>query len=198
MQASQDGILTTWNDDRGFGFITASSRTRYFVHISAFGRPVLRPEQGDLVSFTPGTDAHGRLQATRVDGVGGRVRSRRPASLTYGWIIALVIGLAVAIQFGTAPLWVVAVYAGMSALTFAVYAIDKSSARRGGRRQPEQLLHTLELFGGWPGGLLAQQWLHHKSAKKSYLTSFWVMVGLNVATLVVISLPGIRDWLLPS
>ena len=196
MPSTQDGILTTWNEDRGFGFITTAAGSRFFVHISAFGRPALRPEQGDIVSFTAGVDADGRPRATRVDGVGGRSdRARpRPASVTYAWILALVVGLIVAILFGAAPVWLAAVYAVMSLLTFGLYAIDKSSARVGGQRTPERLLHTLELLCGWPGALLGQQWLHHKSVKKSYLAAFWVAVVLNIAALVVVSLPWFWTW----
>ena len=197
LPTTQDGILTTWNDDRGFGFITAASGSRFFVHISAFDHPALRPEQGDIVSFAPGVGADGRPRATRVNGVGGRSnRARpRPASVTYAWIVALAVGLIVAIVFGAAPVWLAAVYAVMSALTFALYAIDKSSARMRGQRTPESLLHTLELLGGWPGALLAQQWLRHKSAKQSYLQTFWVVVALNLAALIVVSLPWFWVWM---
>ncbi len=175
LPSTQDGILTTWNDDRGFGFITTASGARFFVHISAFGHPARRPEQGDLISFASAVDADGRARATRVNGIGGRGdRGRpRPASVTYAWILTLAIGLIVAILFGAAPVWVAAVYAGMSIITFGMYAIDKSSARMGGQRTPETLLHTLELLGGWPGAL-AQQWLRHKSVKRSYRRWFWL------------------------
>jgi uncharacterized membrane protein YsdA (DUF1294 family) len=42
--------------------------------------------------------------------------------------------------------------------------------------------------------LLAQQWLRHKSAKRSYLRTFWLVVVLNVAALVVVSLPWFWAW----
>ena len=195
MPATQDGILTTWNDDRGFGFITTASGSRFFVHISAFGHPALRPEQGDIVSFVAGVDADGRPRAMRVNGVGGHAdRGRpRPASVTYAWILALIIGLIVAIVFGAAPVWIAGVYAGMSVVTFGMYAIDKSSARMRGQRTPEALLHALELLGGWPGALLAQQWLRHKSVKRGYRRWFWVFVALNIVALIVVSLLSTRS-----
>ena len=37
------------------------------------------------------------------------------------------------------------------------------------------------LVGGWPGGLLAQQWLRHKTSKRSFQQMFWVTVVANVA-----------------
>jgi uncharacterized membrane protein YsdA (DUF1294 family) len=59
-------------------------------------------------------------------------------------------------------------YPVMSVLTYALYANDKSRAKRGKWRIPEKSLHLCELAGGWLGGFIAQRRLHHKNTKKSY------------------------------
>ena len=74
----------------------------------------------------------------------------------------------------------------MSLLTFIAYAIDKSAAKAQRWRTPETTLHLLALAGGWPGALLAQRWLRHKSAKRKFLAVFWLTVLLNVAGLVML------------
>ena len=84
-------------------------------------------------------------------------------------------------------LLIAATYACLSVITFVVYAIDKSAARRKGQRTPERTLHLLSLAGGWPGALLAQRWLRHKSAKASFRRVFWVTVAVNVMGLVMLS-----------
>ena len=76
-----------------------------------------------------------------------------------------------------------ALYAGISMLTFIAYAADKAAARDGRRRTPENTLHLLALLGGWPGALLAQHRLRHKSRKASFLAVFWATVLLNCAAL---------------
>jgi uncharacterized membrane protein YsdA (DUF1294 family) len=68
----------------------------------------------------------------------------------------------------------------MSLLCFGVYALDKTAARRNRRRVPENTLHLLDLLCGWPGGLLAQGWLRHKSSKRSFQIAFWFCVLLNL------------------
>lgn len=83
-------------------------------------------------------------------------------------------------------------YGFMSLLTYAVYAVDKSAARRRRHRVPERTLHLLALFGGWPGALLAQQRLRHKSRKADFLRLFWLTVLLNGALLTGLV------WQLPS
>ena len=85
------------------------------------------------------------------------------------------------------PLWLAAAYAGMSVLTFVVYAMDKAAAQANRWRTAESTLHLLALACGWPGALLAQQWLRHKSAKREFRAVFWATVVLNVAGLVVLS-----------
>lgn len=77
---------------------------------------------------------------------------------------------------------------GLSLATFAVYAWDKSRAQQSGGRTPEATLHLLEFLGGWPGALLAQQMLRHKSAKQSFQVTFWIIVAVHQFVAL--------DWLL--
>ena len=72
-------------------------------------------------------------------------------------------------------------YAALSLITFAAYALDKSAAQRDAWRTPESTLHILGLSGGWPGALIAQQMLRHKSKKASFRMIFWATVSINCA-----------------
>jgi uncharacterized membrane protein YsdA (DUF1294 family) len=54
---------------------------------------------------------------------------------------------------------------------------------------PEARLHLLALVGGWPGGLLAQQFLRHKSVKPSFRQAFWITVALNVLIFLFVTSP---------
>jgi uncharacterized membrane protein YsdA (DUF1294 family) len=74
----------------------------------------------------------------------------------------------------------------MSVVTFAVYARDKSAAGARRRRVPENTLHLLALACGWPGALVAQQALRHKTRKRRFRAVFWVTVVVNVAALAVV------------
>ena len=73
------------------------------------------------------------------------------------------------------------IYGAMSLVTFIAFAIDKRAATAGKRRTPESTLHTLELFGGWPGGLLAMSLIRHKNRKLTYLSVFVCIVLLHAA-----------------
>lgn len=72
--------------------------------------------------------------------------------------------------------WVAGWVGGVSLATFAVYAWDKRRAPEGKGRTPESTLHWLGALGGWPGALLAQQLLRHKTAKRSFQITFWLLV----------------------
>jgi uncharacterized membrane protein YsdA (DUF1294 family) len=74
-------------------------------------------------------------------------------------------------------------------VTFMAYALDKSAAQRGTWRTKETTLHLLALVGGWPGALLAQQLLRHKSSKTQFRHVFWATVLINVAGFVMIYSP---------
>jgi uncharacterized membrane protein YsdA (DUF1294 family) len=74
--------------------------------------------------------------------------------------------------------------------TYAAYALDKSAAKKGAWRTQESTLHLLALAGGWPGALIAQQTLRHKSKKKSFRIVFWVTAALNLAGFVWLFSPS--------
>lgn len=75
----------------------------------------------------------------------------------------------------------------MSLCTYGVYALDKNAARRSRPRVPERTLHLLALLGGWPGALIAQQRLRHKTRKTAFLVVFWLSVLLNLGSLLFVS-----------
>ncbi|MNY61142.1 hypothetical protein D3C86_1977900 [compost metagenome] len=73
------------------------------------------------------------------------------------------------------------VYGLLSVVSFFQYWNDKNSAEKGRWRTPENTLHVVELLGGWPGALVAQQVFRHKTRKVSYQVVFWGIVALHQA-----------------
>lgn len=76
-------------------------------------------------------------------------------------------------------------YLLMSLVTCAVYAADKSAARKRRHRVPERTLHLLALLGGWPGALLAQRLLRHKTSKPRFLRMTGLAALLNCTVLAL-------------
>lgn len=85
---------------------------------------------------------------------------------------------------GNISTWLLGVYAGASLITFIVYAVDKSASRKRGQRTPETTLHVLSLIGGWPGALIAQETLRHKTRKQPFRLVHWLMILLNCGLFV--------------
>lgn len=86
------------------------------------------------------------------------------------------------------PSVVLKAYISLTALSFAMYALDKSSAIKNRRRTPEKILLAIDALGGWMGGLFAQKALGHKNRKKSYQLKFWLFTGLHIALVVMLGL----------
>jgi uncharacterized membrane protein YsdA (DUF1294 family) len=75
------------------------------------------------------------------------------------------------------------IYVVISTVAFVAYAIDKAAAKGNRWRIPESTLHALGLVGGWPGALLAQTLLRHKSVKREFRLIFWITVAINLFVL---------------
>lgn len=183
---NQRGLLTAWNDAKGFGFITPDDGgERVFAHISSYaGRG--RPVHNRRVTYSIAKDAQGRLRAGRFQYAGA---AKVGASMAPGfWVAAAVVVLffstLAGLYFeGYLPVLIVAAFGGVSLVSFVMYWIDKRSAQRGGQRIAEKTLHLFELCCGWPGALLAQQAFRHKTRKGSYQFVFWLAVLCNLGAL---------------
>ena len=92
-------------------------------------------------------------------------------------------------------LWVTGIYPIASVISFVLYLIDKRRAGTQRRRVPERTLLLWGLIGGWPGAVVAQQILRHKTVKPSFRRAFWVTVFINVALFVTLS--SYDGWLGP-
>lgn len=195
-----DGILKSWNDDRGFGFIEPTQGGQeIFVHIKAFAGLSGRPLPMQRVTFEVEMIPDGKKRAVRVELVQQRQGPVQHASRSKGltqWGAASLFALPVFLLFlliayvmGKPPNWLAGLYVAASVMTFLAYAIDKSAAQGGGWRTPESTLHLLSLIGGWPGALIAQQTLRHKSIKGEFRAVFWATVLLNLVGLLAISFP---------
>ena len=84
-----------------------------------------------------------------------------------------------------------ALYSCASVITFGVYAGDKMAAQNASGRTSEKTLHLLSLAGGWPGALIAQVVLRHKTRKQSFLITYWFTVIINCIALAVIVGKGV-------
>ena len=116
------------------------------------------------------------LGYTRVpDHVAKERPGMRGLSLAGGFPL-LIMGIVAWMQQWHWPVWL---YLCAGLATFMVYAVDKVQAKRGGWRIPERILHLMELAGGWPGALMAQRLLRHKSSKSSYQMVFWLIVAVH-------------------
>lgn len=187
----EQGRIVEWQDDRGFGFVEPhEGGPRAFAHVSAFGGRRRRPVEGDLVTYASQRDPKGRLQARDIRLVAERARSKarvRPRSTLRSFelycLLVFALFLGAPVFSGHLHAAVPALYMIASVLAYGAYALDKSAAQSNAWRTPESTLHTLALIGGWPGALLAQQRLRHKSRKAAFQRVFWTTVVLNLLVL---------------
>jgi uncharacterized membrane protein YsdA (DUF1294 family)/cold shock CspA family protein len=184
------GKISQWDDAKGYGFIEPCLQgPRLFLHISDFREKPRRPVVGDLVVYQTTQGRDGKLRASSVMFSGSDTAAPKAAAgnskLSSLLSLGFVFGLAIVVWLKQVPLQLAYFYLTLSLATFVLYWQDKVAARRGSWRTRESTLLLFGLFGGWPGAVLAQQGLRHKSVKTAFRNWFWLSVGLNVCGLLL-------------
>lgn len=198
----REGALASWNDERGFGFIdvdeTGASTAagdqseRVFAHISAFPPRETRPAPGERVSFAIERTREGKVRARNIrylsiSGRPLRVKRRKPGTMSYVVLATFVVAISIVTAIGALPWIFAALYLAMSIITYALYASDKKAAQTRQWRVTESALLGLGLFGGWPGAILAQQRLRHKTQKPLFRQAFWGTVVFNILVFAILT-----------
>ncbi|EGR1768218.1 DUF1294 domain-containing protein [Vibrio parahaemolyticus] len=174
------GQILEWNDSKGYGFISViGDEQKVFIHVSSIKNRGRRPKLNDSVTFEVTKDSKGRLNAENVviEGVNGF-----PLTVLFGFSFLVAASASVIVFNG--QLLLIPVYLILSTFTYLMFAWDKQAAQNGRWRTPENTLHFLSLIGGWPGALLAQFQLRHKSKKQPFKFMLWVTIALNVSCFV--------------
>ncbi|MDB6128066.1 MAG: cold-shock DNA-binding domain protein [Verrucomicrobia bacterium] len=70
-------------------------------------------------------------------------------------------------------------YVACSIVTFGIYAVDKRSAQRGGRRISERALNGWALVGGFAGAITGQLMLRHKTRHPGMIVVAWLALALH-------------------
>ncbi len=192
-----DGTLKSWNDERGFGFIDPTQGGQeIFVHITAFQVRTERPQIGQRLTFEVEVGPDGKkraklVQRVRVTHTASRRRNSQAQTGTASYFAIpafLLLYLFVATVWSV-PNWVAGRYVVTSAVCLIAYVVDKSAAVAGRWRVSEGTLIFLGLVGGWPGAIVAQQVVRHKSSKVEFRSAFWGSVLLNVLAFIALNSP---------
>jgi len=190
----QKGKITNWNDDKGFGFITPiGDGKRIFIYVKAFKNRNPRPEINQMVTYDISMDKQGRACAKNASRLGDKSPKRtknKNGAPSIIIVFVFAVFLALSVLAAKLPVLFLAFYFVASVFTFIMYAVDKSAAQNGDWRTPESTLHFLSLVGGWPGALIAQQKLRHKSKKQSFRAVFWVTVLVNFCVFIWLLTPN--------
>jgi cold shock protein len=97
------GVLKTWKEDRGFGFIKPDDGGKdIFIHISALKGVSRRPIMGDVIYYQIAKDNRGKYKAVNAQIEGISIAEDKSgdllkASSSKKWTIAMAVGLLIII-----------------------------------------------------------------------------------------------------
>ena len=177
------GKIVRWNEDKGFGFIQPfDSKQQIFIHITEIQHR-RTPSPGDVITYSNSSDENNRPSAVDAVMAGDKHIKKKARELNKSVIIFAVgylVLYAVLVLFKMTPVELWGFMCLLSVITYIAFARDKAKAQKNHWRVQESTLLLFSLMGGWPGALIAQQRLRHKSSKQSFKFVLWVTIFVSV------------------
>ncbi len=167
------GTISEWDAEKGQGFITVSGQPkRIFFQLADVSRKGHSPKVDEYVRFHVTKDVYGSIRATDIE---------TPTSFNFSSAIAVWFAsvLCASVYLFEYSLIATVFYFLVSAITYAIYAFDKSAEQHGGWRIPLFSLYFLSLIGGWPGALLAQGFLYYRYHDDLFKVLLWFTALAN-------------------
>jgi uncharacterized membrane protein YsdA (DUF1294 family) len=104
-------------------------------------------------------------------------------------VVVFVVFLLSSYYLGYTPIAFSLIVLCSSIFSYLLYVKDKAAARDDAWRVPENTLHLSSLFFGWPGAMIAQERLRHKTKKRRFLFVFWLTVFINTSAIYMLHTP---------
>ena len=176
-----EGILVSWNSERGFGFIKPKLGGRdIFVHVRDLQFKGKTPLIGNTIFYDVTQRSDGKYRAINAYIIGANHNKSIIYSILIGFnFILIAIPFILSLYIIKITYYPLVLYSILSLICFFVYVYDKQMSIRGGWRIRESSLHWLEFIGGWPGALIAQMIIGHKNRKAAFQFIFAVIVLLH-------------------
>ncbi len=171
------GVVVKFDNQRGYGFIRPDNGGRdVFVHISQVeGRQEL--EVGQRVKFQMRDAERGPSAYAVIPG-----RKARPPAIQFSLVTLVLVLSGTLLLYSLFDLhWLLGWFVSATVVAFALFGIDKQSARMGRRRVPELVLHGIAFAGGSFGALMGMRVFHHKTAKRQFRIVMWLIVLVQCA-----------------
>jgi len=193
MALRRKGKIKTWNEVKGYGFISPESGGKdIFLHIKSLQQRGRVPKYAEAIIYTLSKDKQNRLCAIDASFDGENLKSKKKQRSSFSAVVIsslFLISLSAFVFSGKLPASILWLYLAVSLITLLTYLKDKAAARKGGWRTSESTLHLLALLGGWPGALFAQALFRHKSKKTDFRIVFFITIFFNIVMLLWISTP---------
>ncbi len=175
------GIVINYDLKKGFGFIKSKECDEgVFFHINDV-KNADAVDIGQSVEFKHRNSFKGPKAVSIT--AGKKHLSPSILFLSISLFIIAVIGYALFYVFNLSYLLTYLIAVNIT--TFGMYGYDKSISDKDKLRVPEIVLHLLALGGGSPTAILSQKFFRHKTIKRAFQLTFWVIVALQfIASLV--------------
>ncbi len=171
------GIIVKYDEKKGFGFIrTKELNEDVFVHIrSVVNAKTLFVSQE--VKFEVKNTPKG-LSAFSV-----KAGRKQTSPFIFFGTISLLITIAITLLLVQKIHILGAYLIAVNITTIMIYGYDKLISSTSKLRVPEKNLHTLAILGGSLSALMSQNFFRHKTLKKSFQITYWIIVVSQIVAI---------------